>query len=227
MILTIEHVQAIGEGAVASVHDALSALQANPSAEQVAALEALQTAMIAHDQKAIARRMGFIGRLLGRDITFSAHAAALREQMIPLVHQAHRAVQSGLAFAKALEDALPRLIAANDQLGAAVQQLDGLSQQPGIAPPLAAAIDARKAHLVKIAMIGQLGRQQMESTRQGQQVAAGLINDLATHCKLVIDQQAGVRNAAALEKTLANARTMAQAAIAAIDPPGHAAKPAP
>ena len=31
MILTIEHVQAIGEGAVASVHDALSALQANPS----------------------------------------------------------------------------------------------------------------------------------------------------------------------------------------------------
>ena len=92
MILTIEHVQAIGEGAVASVHDALSALQANPSAEQVAALEALQTAMIAHDQKAIARRMGFIGRLLGRDITFSAHAAALREQMIPLVHQAHRAV---------------------------------------------------------------------------------------------------------------------------------------
>ena len=33
--------------------------------------------------------------------------------------------------------------------------------------------------------------------------------------------------ASALEKTLANARTMAQAAIAAIDPPGHAAKPAP
>ena len=227
MTATLEQLQAYGAEAILDINEALTALQLSPAKEQAQALDALQTAVIANDPKAISRKVGFLGRLLGRDITLQAQADALRGQLIPLVHHARKSAEIGMAFAQRLDDALQRLEAGAGSLQANVELLGEQRELPSTTPTLQAAIDSRIAHLQRIASMVQIGRVQMLASRDSHRLAANLASQLATHCKLIIDQQVGLRSAADMQRALTEAQDMARSAIDAFHPPAPLAHPSP
>ena len=227
MTATIEQVQACGADAIVEINEALTALHLSPAREQAQALDALQTAMIANDPKAIARKVGFFGRLLGRDITLQAQAEALRGQLVPLVHHARKSAEIGMGYARSLDIALDRLLHGGDALQQSVRELSADRIDAGDDTTLAAAIDGRIAHLERIAAMVEIGRAQMLASRDSHRLAAGLANQLATHCKLIIDQQVGLRSAAEMEHALSQAQGMARSAINAFNHPAPSASPSP
>ena len=143
MTATIEQVQACGADAIVEINEALTALHLSPAREQAQALDALQTAMIANDPKAIARKVGFFGRLLGRDITLQAQAEALRGQLVPLVHHARKSAEIGMGYARSLDIALDRLLHGGDALQQSVRELSADRIDAGEDTTLAAAINGR------------------------------------------------------------------------------------
>ena len=104
---------------------ALHLMQQSPLADALASLQAIRTALLADNPRALRKRVGWFGRLIGNDVTMHAQAAALRERLGVLLIDAQAQCArlpdylTQLAHAQsALEDAINALESAQTRLPA-------------------------------------------------------------------------------------------------------------
>lgn len=225
----------IGADAMAAADHAaaIAALRREASAEALqATLRDIRAVLLSADPKAMRRSVGFIGRLLGRDIVLGAEADALRERLGVLVMQAAAHAERLRQSRDDLEAHRLRLAAAGEALS---REIDALAaHRPASdadpASPLANAVERRRAHLATVRdayaiTAGQLGIVAHNAGAIAERYA-GLLPRLA----LLLDQQRGLRAGAALGMQLSSAHRMIDALdqyIAHHPSPAPSTAPAP
>lgn len=101
-----------------------------PTARIIDLLDDIHLAFIAADTMAIRKRVGWLGRLLGRDIDVQAEAELLRTQGPLLIHRAGELVAEYSEYHAAMEDASQPVLDIHIQLAETLEQLDAAPASP-------------------------------------------------------------------------------------------------
>lgn len=126
----------------------------------VAELEQLQLALLADDPRAHQRRVGWWGRLLGRDVQAQAQARQLAAGIAAVISRADaqaRALVTDIAGQQLLADTLAQ---AGPALEGWLLAASRFNQQAVLEPPIAQALQARLLHLQRLALIAAQSQQQ-------------------------------------------------------------------
>jgi hypothetical protein len=96
----------------------------SPAHDIQATLRDLRTVLLSTDAGALRKSVGFMGRLLGRDIDLQAQSDALRERLALLVLQARQRGEALERHNHALAAQRDRLAAIADRIGALIADVD-------------------------------------------------------------------------------------------------------
>ncbi|WP_024889705.1 hypothetical protein [Luteimonas huabeiensis] len=151
-----------------------AALDPAPAAALVARLESLRLAMQSADPAGLRRRVGLIGRLLGRDVALESEAGALAARLGVLLHEADRAAEALAAHAAGQANCAGRVEAGCRRLaGLEADARAWLRAAADAVPaPLREALDGRLDHLRTVLATHELAARQLALL---QEQSAGLL----------------------------------------------------
>ena len=200
----------------------------SPAHDIQATLRDLHAVLLSTDASALRKSVGFLGRLLGRDIDLQAQSDALREQMALLVLQAR---QRG----EALERHNHALASLRDRLAAIAQDLGALIAGVDANDPSATGNHERLRMLDATHTGCALTAAQLDLLeRNGRALAARYQHMLPTVEGLLVQHRAvlaGQRDAIGLRDAAALVASIEAAIPASVSPPSeiqmHAAKESP
>lgn len=206
--------------------EAIASLGDSPVAGLLDSVHALQAALLSANPQALRRRVGWIGRLLGRDLVLEAEGRALRERLRVLVIDAEARLAFFSRFDAGIAAQEQRLLAAVDALGASIDALDGATPA-SLLDTFADAIERRRQHLLSLQQAWRITLAQLALTRVNHQQLAQRIQPLLPLVQSLLEQDDALRAARddsdALH-TASRALDSANALLAGYSPP-HPATP--
>ena len=119
--LDLDAIAVFGDGVVREARhaEAIASLGGSPVPGLLDSVHALQAVLLSADPKALRRRVGWIGRLLGRDLVLEAEGRAFRERLRVLVLDADARLVAFARFDEAIALAghdPQQMASANDNL---------------------------------------------------------------------------------------------------------------
>lgn len=225
--LDLDAIAGFGDGILREARhaDAIAALDGSPVPALLEAVQALQAVLLSANPRALRARVGWLGRLLGRDLVLDAEGRVLRERLRQLVHDADAKLAAFARFDAAIASHEQRLLAAIDALASAIAELDAASAaaQPAA---LADAIERRRQHLLVLQQAWRIGASQLAMTRLNHRQLAQRIAPMLPLVQVLLEQERGLqasrRDADALQSAN-RALEAANAALAGYSPPHPAA----
>lgn len=187
----------------------------------VAELEQLQLALLADDTRAHQRRVGWWGRLLGRDVQSQAQARQLAAGIAAVISRADaqaRALATDIAGQQLLADTLAQ---AGPALEGWLLAASRFNQQAVLEPPIAQALQARLLHLQRLALIAAQSQQQWLQLAAAGQALLQRYAELRDVLLPALRQQAALRALAPAlhDKLVAELAQLRRRQPVAADPP--------
>ena len=200
----------------------------SPAHDIQATLRDLHAVLLSTDAAALRKSVGFLGRLLGRDIDLQAQSDALREQLALLVLQARQRGEALERHNHALAALRDRLAAIATTLGTLIAGVDANDPSAGAAHERLRMLDATRTGCALTAAQLEL------LERNGHALAARYQHMLPTVEGLLVQHRAvlaGQRDAIGLRDAAALVASIEAAIPASVSPPSeiqmHAAKESP
>ena len=227
-MLTHEQVAGFGESIVRDARhaDAIASLDGGPVPALLESVHALQAVLLSANPQALRARVGWLGRLIGRDLLLEAEGRAFRERLRVLVHDANARLAAFARFDEAIATHEQRMAASIDALGSAIDDLGATTA----ATPLEAitdAIERRRQHLLVLQQAWRITASQLALTRLNHWQLAQRIQPMLPLVQTLLDQQGAAQAARDAGDTLQSAsKALASAnALLAGYSPTHPAQP--
>ncbi|MDO4710105.1 MAG: hypothetical protein Q4B94_09975 [Pseudomonadota bacterium] len=184
-----------------NAHAALAALLAegSPLQDIVTLFDDMHLAFIAADKSAIGRRVGWLGRLFGRDIDTGLRAHELRQQAPLLKHRLDTLQAQWQHYGDSLTQHEDRLSSLLTRLQAAARTLDGNTAR------------AQAERLAQMQLLLEMSSQQLELIREPHAVLGEAFPTLRDGLLSVLAQTDAVNASAQQQKAYRHARNTLRA----------------
>lgn len=226
--LDLDAIATFGDGIVHEARhaDAIASLGDSPVPALLEAVHALQAVLLSANPKALRARVGWIGRLLGRDLVLDAEGRAFRERLRVLVHDADAKLAAFARFDSAIAVHEQRLQASMDALDSALVELDATAlDMQREAPP--DAVQCRRQHLLALQQAWCITASQLALTRLNHRQLAQRIQPMLPLVQALLEQDGALqaaRNEADSLQSANHALDAANTALAGYSP-NHPAAP--
>lgn len=189
---------------------AIDAYNHSPVPGLLQSVEALHKTLLAADPEALRRSVGWFGRLIGRDITLQAGAAALRRQLGVHARTADQQIADLRAYRHSLSQHLGALQSAAADLDAAADALGPITAdqtEQGLA------ISQRQHHLRTVAQAYRLTAAHLQMTLLNQDQLLGHLALLLPRVQLLLEQDQMLRDSEQHRQTALSAAHTATEAM--------------
>lgn len=226
--LDLDAIAGFGDGIAREARhaQAIASLDDSPVPALLHAVHALQTVLLSANPKALRARVGWIGRLLGRDLVLDAEGRAFRERLRVLVHDADAKLAAFARFDDAIAAHEQRLLASIDTLGTAIAELDGTTPAVQL-EAIPDAIERRRQHLLALQQAWRITAAQLALTRLNHRQLAQRIAPMLPLVQALLEQDHALqaaRNGTDALQSAGHALDAANAALAGYSPT-HPAQP--
>jgi hypothetical protein len=187
---------------------AIDAYNHSPVPGLLQSVEALHKTLLAADPATLRRSVGWFGRLIGRDITLQAEAAALRRQLGVHARTADQQIADLRAYRDSLSQHLGALQSAATDLDAAADALGPITAdqtEQGLA------ISQRQHHLRTVAQAYRLTAAHLQMTLLNQDQLLGHLALLLPRVQLLLEQDRMLRDSEHRQTALSAAHTATEA----------------
>lgn len=191
--LSLDAVAGIGDAAVRDARHAaaVASLEGSPVPALLDAVRALQAVLLSANPRALRARVGWFGRLIGRDLVLDAEGRALRERLRVLVHDADARLGTFARFDEAIASEEQRLLASIDALDPALGELDA-ALVGGVPDALADAIGRRRQHLLTLQHAWRITASHLALARLNHRQLAQRIQPMLPLVQVLLEQQGAV-----------------------------------
>ncbi|QIL19375.1 hypothetical protein [Thermomonas sp. HDW16] len=225
----LEHdaIAGFGDGIVRDARhaDAIASLEGSPVPALLESVHALQAVLLSANPHALRARVGWIGRLIGRDLVLEAEGRAFRERLRVLMLDADGRLAAFARFDEAIAAHEQRMLASIEALDAAIVHLGTASATQSEAT--ADAIERRRQHLLVMQQAWRITASQLALTRLNHRQLVQRIQPMLPLVQTLLDQQHATQAARDAGDTLQSAsKALASAnALLAGYSPLHPAAP--
>jgi hypothetical protein len=129
--------------------EAVASLDGSPVPALLDAVRALQSVLLSANPRALRAQVGWLGRLLGRDLVLESEGRALRERLRVLVHDAEARLGVFARFDASIAGHEQRLLGGIGALDAALARLAAIPRD-AVDDVRADAIERRRQHLLTL-----------------------------------------------------------------------------
>ena len=225
--LDLDAIASFGDGIVREARhtDAIASLSGNPVPALLESVGAVQAVLLSANPQALRARVGWIGRLLGRDLVLDAEGRAFRERLRMLVHDADARLAAFAHFDDAIAAHEQRLRASIETLGSAIAELDTAASGTRL-EAIPDSIERRRQHLLALQQAWRITASQLALTRLNHRQLKQRIQPLLPLVQVLLEQDASLQAANGDYETMRSARQAldaANAALAGYSPPHPAA----
>jgi hypothetical protein len=225
--LELDAIAGFGESIVRdALHaDAIASLGGSPVPALLESVHALQAVLLSANPRALRARVGWLGRLIGRDLVLDAEGRAFRERLRVLVHDADAELAAFARFDDGIATHEQRLLASIDTLGSAITDLDAAAAATQL-ESIPDAIERRRQHLLVLQQAWRITASQLAMTRLNHRQLAQRIQPMLPLVQVLLDQQQATRTAsndAAALQSASRALDSANALLAGYSPTHPAA----
>ena len=194
--LHLDAIAVFGDGVVREARhaEAIASLGGSPVPGLLDSVHALQAVLLSANPKALRRRVGWIGRLLGRDLVLEAEGRAFRERLRVLVLDAEARLAAFARFDEAIAMQEQRLLASIGALDSAIGELGTAmpAAQPEAIPD---ALERRRQHLLSLQQAWRITAAQLALTRFNHRQLAQRIQPMLPLVQALLEQDGALRAA--------------------------------
>lgn len=171
--------------------EAVASLDDSPVPALLDAVRALQSVLLSANPRALRAQVGWVGRLLGRDLVLASEGRALRERLRLLVHDAEARLAEFARFDAAIAGHEQRLLAGVGALDEAVARLEAIPRDAADAVRTDA-IERRRQHLLTLQHAWRISATHLALARLNHRQLAQRIQPMLPLVQALLDQDGAV-----------------------------------